>query len=128
MSSGWRAKFNEPSRAPPPRELHASRADMSLRSASLRLAKGGAEQQAIEAGEIDAIIDHATNNIILLPAARRALRDLAGRAYAGSPKAADEPGPQVRHRLRVRVPVPAHTPPSCSDETLAAPGRFPPPA
>lgn len=41
----------------------------------LRLVKGGPEQQAIEAGEIDAIIDHASSNVILLPAARRALHE-----------------------------------------------------
>ena len=46
----------------------------------LRLPKGGPEQQAIEAGEIDAIIDHASSNVILLPAARRALRESAHRA------------------------------------------------
>jgi CRP-like cAMP-binding protein len=39
----------------------------------LRLSKGSAEQQAIEAGEIDAVVDHAGSNVILLPAARRAL-------------------------------------------------------
>ena len=46
--------------------------------------KGGAEQRAIEAGEIDAIIDYASSNVILLPAAKRALRDAATRdAVAG---------------------------------------------
>lgn len=38
-----------------------------------RLANKGLERQAIEAGEIDAVIDHANGNVILLPAARRAL-------------------------------------------------------
>ena len=46
---------------------------MSLQSALLRLTKGGPEQQAIEAGEIDAIIDYSSSNVILFPAARRAL-------------------------------------------------------
>jgi CRP-like cAMP-binding protein len=55
-----------------------------------RLAKGGPEQQAIEAGEIDAIIDHANSNVILLPAARRALRELANRASAAKTQAASE--------------------------------------
>lgn len=50
---------------------------MSLRSALLRLTKGGAEQQAINAGEIDAIVDYSSSNVILFPAARRALH--AGR-------------------------------------------------
>jgi CRP-like cAMP-binding protein len=55
-----------------------------------RLAKGGPEQQAIEAGEIDAIIDHANSNVILLPAARRALRELANRASAAKTQAPSE--------------------------------------
>jgi len=38
-----------------------------------RLARKGPERQAIEAGEIDAVIDYASGNVILLPAARRAL-------------------------------------------------------
>jgi CRP-like cAMP-binding protein len=38
-----------------------------------RLASKGPERQAIEAGEIDAVIDYASGNVILLPAARRAL-------------------------------------------------------
>ena len=52
---------------------------MSSRNLPLRLPKGGPEQQAIEAGEIDAIIDHASSNVVLLPAARRALRERADR-------------------------------------------------
>jgi CRP-like cAMP-binding protein len=47
---------------------------MKLQDLPLHLVKGGADQQAIEAGEIDAIVDHASSNVILLPAARRALR------------------------------------------------------
>jgi CRP-like cAMP-binding protein len=43
----------------------------------LRLPKGGPEQQAVDAGEIDAVIDYANSNVILLPAARRALRESA---------------------------------------------------
>jgi CRP-like cAMP-binding protein len=46
---------------------------MSLRSALLRLTRGGPEQQAINAGEIDAIVDYSRSNVILFPAARRAL-------------------------------------------------------
>lgn len=75
---------------------------MSLRSASLRLAKGGPEQQAIEAGEIDAIVDHATSNIILLPAARHALRELASGAHVAHPKTADEP--PIANRLLAALP------------------------
>jgi CRP-like cAMP-binding protein len=55
-----------------------------------RLAKGGPEQQAIEAGEIDAIVDHASSNVILLPAARRALSEAANRASAANRTAASE--------------------------------------
>src|SRR5438874_4552500 len=55
-----------------------------------RLTKGGPEQQAIEAGEIDAIVDHASSNIILLPAARRALAALANRAPAAKRNVAGE--------------------------------------
>jgi CRP-like cAMP-binding protein len=50
----------------------------------LRLPKGGPERQAIEAGEIDAIIDYAGSNVILLPAARLALRETANRAPAAN--------------------------------------------
>jgi CRP-like cAMP-binding protein len=49
-----------------------------------RLTEGGPEQQAIEAGEIDAVIDYASSNVILLPAARRALDEIAERAAAAT--------------------------------------------
>lgn len=61
-----------------------------MKNALPRLAKGSPEHQAIEAGEIDAIIDHASSNVILLPAARRALRELAGRPAAANLDAANE--------------------------------------
>jgi CRP-like cAMP-binding protein len=47
---------------------------MTLRNALLQLTDGGPEQQAIKAGEIDAIVDYSSSNVILFPAARRALR------------------------------------------------------
>lgn len=53
---------------------------MKLQDALLRLAKGSPEQRAVEAGEIDAVIDYATSNVILLPAARRALRETGNEA------------------------------------------------
>jgi len=56
---------------------------MSLQNVLSRLPKGGPEQRAIEAGEIDAIIDRASSNVILLPAARRALRGLSSDARRG---------------------------------------------
>ena len=55
---------------------------MSLQSALLRLTKGGPEQQAINAGEIDAIVDYSSSNVILFSAARRALRAGAVRTSA----------------------------------------------
>jgi CRP-like cAMP-binding protein len=58
---------------------------MKLESALRRLTRGnGPEQRAIAAGEIDAIIDYAGSNVILLPAARRALREAADRTPAGN--------------------------------------------
>jgi CRP-like cAMP-binding protein len=45
----------------------------------LRLVKGGPERQALDAGEVDAVIEPATGNVFLLPLARRAL------ALAGAP-------------------------------------------
>jgi PAS domain S-box-containing protein len=63
-------------------------AERSFKKAILRLVKGGAERLAIEAGQIDAIIDPGTGNAILLPAAQRALierkagfRSLIGLAF-----------------------------------------------
>jgi CRP-like cAMP-binding protein len=55
---------------------------MTLQNALLRLTKGGPERRAIKAGEIDAIIDYANSNVILFPAARRALSEVAVRTPA----------------------------------------------
>lgn len=63
-----------------------------------QLTEGGPEQQAIEAGEIDAIIDYASRNVILLPAARRALRLAANRSSAATQEAADK-APIANHLL-----------------------------
>ena len=60
--------------APPPS------GNVKLQDALLRLAKGGPEREAIDAGEIDAVIDYASSNVILLPAARRALRQVGNEA------------------------------------------------
>ena len=57
---------------------------MSLKDALLRLDKGSPEQQAVEAGEIDAIIDYSSNNVILFPTARRALRNVANQTPAAN--------------------------------------------
>ena len=65
-----------------PGSIRTRRANEKLQSVLLRLAEGGPERQAIEAGEIDAVIDYTDSNIILFPAARRAL---------AKPPAAPEP-------------------------------------
>ena len=49
--------------------------ELSIKKAILRLVKGGAERLAIEAGQIDAIIDPGNGNAILLPAAQRAFME-----------------------------------------------------
>jgi CRP-like cAMP-binding protein len=65
---------------------------VTLKQALLQMVEGSAERQALDAGEIDAIIDHADSNVILLPGARRALREvgneaaIANRLLAGLPR------------------------------------------
>ncbi len=84
---------------------------MTLQSALLRLTKGGPEQQAIEAGEIDAIVDYSSSNVILFPAARRALHAGAVRTSAAHrvPLAnsllAALPSAEYRHLLMGLEPV-----------------------
>jgi len=63
-------------------------AERGFKKAILRLVKGGPERLAIEAGQIDAIIDPVSGNAILLPDAQRALierkagfRSLIGLAF-----------------------------------------------
>ena len=63
---------------------------MKLQSALARLDEHGAERQAVDAGEIDAIIDREGGNVILLPAARRALREAARRGFAPAREAPGE--------------------------------------
>lgn len=48
---------------------------LSLQDVLRGLAKGSPESKAVDAGEIDAIIDHKSSNVVLLPAAQRALRE-----------------------------------------------------
>ena len=62
--------------------------ERGFKKAILRLVKGGPERLAIEAGQIDSIIDPGSGNAILLPAAQRALierragfRSLIGLAF-----------------------------------------------
>jgi CRP-like cAMP-binding protein len=56
----------------------------------LRLPAGGPERRALDAGEIDAIIDYSSSNVILLPAAQRALRRMAPRHATASLDPANE--------------------------------------
>jgi CRP-like cAMP-binding protein len=53
-----------------------------LQSVLGQLPEGGVERQAIDAGEIDAVVDYANSNIIMFPLARRAMRDAAKSATA----------------------------------------------
>ena len=55
--------------------VHAGRVSARLRKVLTQLPTRGPERQAIEAGEVDAVIDYAHSNVILLPSARRALRE-----------------------------------------------------
>jgi len=71
----------------------------------LHLAKGGPEQRAIEAGEIDAIVDHVACNIILLPAARLALQKAASEASIANRLLAALPYAEYRRLLGVLEPV-----------------------
>lgn len=55
-----------------------------------QLPMGASELRAIEAGEIDAVIDYGSANVIVFPAARRALRETARRASVAERKVALE--------------------------------------
>jgi CRP-like cAMP-binding protein len=59
----------------------------ALRRVMRQLPLGGPEQQAIAAGEIDAVIDHGNANVFVFPAARRALRGAARLASSASRQA-----------------------------------------
>lgn len=50
----------------------------ALPSSILRLVKNGPERRALDAGEVDAVIDAASGNVVLLPLAKRALSLAAG--------------------------------------------------
>jgi hypothetical protein len=73
-----------------PVRVRAGLASSGLQRALGRLPEGGSERQAIDAGEIDAVIDYGGAKVIVFPAARRALRDAANRAFAADLKAALE--------------------------------------
>jgi hypothetical protein len=74
--------------APSPLTPSGTTAERGFKKAILRLVKGGPERLAIEAGQIDAIIDPTSGHAILLPDAQRALierkvgfRSLIGLAF-----------------------------------------------
>lgn len=64
-----------------PEDVRTKRQHDKLSRALLRLVKDGPEQRAIEAGEIDAVIDYSDSKVILFPAAQHTLRP----AVAGEP-------------------------------------------
>lgn len=49
----------------------------------LRLVKNGPEREALESGQVDAVLDHASGTALLLPEAERALSSPAGEAANG---------------------------------------------
>lgn len=65
----------------------ASRVPLALQRVLRRLPMGALERRAIEAGEIDAVIDYGRASVIVFPEARRALRDTAKRVCAAERKA-----------------------------------------
>jgi PAS domain S-box-containing protein len=75
---------------PSPLTPSGTTAERGFKKAILRLVKGGPERLAIEAGQIDAIIDPSSGHAILLPDAQRAVierkvgfRSLIGLAFDG---------------------------------------------
>jgi len=63
-----------PDPLPETRSVSDLQAEAAFQEWVRRLVKGAAELQALEAGQIDAIMDPATGSAILLPAAQEALR------------------------------------------------------
>jgi CRP-like cAMP-binding protein len=59
---------------------HAGPQSAILQQVLRKMPEGCPEQQAVDAGEVDAVIDYATGNVIMLPTARRALHAPAIRA------------------------------------------------
>lgn len=95
---------------------------MSLQNALLQLPKGGLEQKAIEAGEIDAIVDHGSRNVILFPAARRALREVADRDAASDASIANSLLAALPHADYQRVRAALERITLTSGEVLHEPG------
>jgi len=81
----------------------AGRVSSELRRTLRELPLGEMERHAIEGGEIDAVIDYGSANVIMFPAARRALRDMALRAAAAEGRATPA-GPE-RNSLLAALPA-----------------------
>jgi len=82
---------------------------MTLKSALLRLVEGSPEREALDAGEVDAIIDYGNGNgngnVILLPGARRALREVGNEAAIANQLLAALPREEYRRLLPLLEPV-----------------------
>jgi CRP-like cAMP-binding protein len=70
----------------------ALRAETAFKEWVRRLVKGAAELKALEAGEIDAILDPATGSAMLLPAAQAALRRATRSGLHGYPATGKDVG------------------------------------
>lgn len=77
-----------------------------------QLPQDSPEAQAIRAGEIDAVLDYAHSNVIMFPAARRALQEAAKRGTAGAREAA------IQAPAAASIEAPA-------GESIAAPAAAP---
>jgi len=68
-----------------PKHRQKERRGERVKHLLLQMAEGGPERQAIEAGEVDAIIDYAKTNVVLFPAARQALEAKAANRSSQGP-------------------------------------------
>lgn len=93
----------------PTEGLDTSPGKPRLEQVLLWLVDGGPERQAIEAGEIDAVIDYTDKKVILFPAAERALRSTSKPTSTGEPHAnrilAALPSPEYRCLQHALEPV-----------------------
>jgi len=93
----------------PTEGLDTSPGKPRLKRVLLCLVDGGPERQAIEAGEIDAVIDYADRKVILFPAAERALRSTSKPTSTREPHAnrilAALPSPEYRRLQHALEPV-----------------------
>ena len=71
--------------AAPAGDPAAGRKNQRLQTVLHRLVDDGPERRAIDAGEIDAIIDYTDKNVILFPVAKRALRAASRSTFTPGP-------------------------------------------